>query len=208
MSAVWDWRRSSTTDNVLSLPDHVRVLPAFPLSVDEEPNQDANEHAARHQDSPTLAGSTDLGTQKLRTQAEQHVRISIFPTERELEVRELERALCSERQQQREMQNDTVAVRGACGGERWVSDASTLSQLPSQQGSGICPSGLPICSSVGACVCGAWEVQLERAQVMLFEGLQTLGLDRQKSDTHTGRCPVYIRPHCAVTQRECRRRSW
>ena len=76
---MWDWRRSSTTDNVLSLRDHVRVLPAFPLSVDKEPNQDANEHAARHQDSPTLAGSTDLGTQKLRTQAEQHVRISIFP---------------------------------------------------------------------------------------------------------------------------------
>ena len=76
MSAVWDWRRSSTTDNVLSLRDHVRVLPAFPLSVDEEPDQDANEHAARHQDSPTLAGSTDLGTQKLRTQADQHVRIS------------------------------------------------------------------------------------------------------------------------------------
>ena len=208
MSAVWDWRRSSATANVFSLPDHVRVLPAFPLSVDEEPNQDANEQAACHRESPTPAGSTDVCTRKLRTQAEQHVRISIFPTERELEVRELERALCSERQQQREMQNDTVAVRGACGGERWVSDASTLSPPPSQQGSGICPSGLPICSSVGACVCGAWEVQLEQAQVMLFEGLQTLGVDRKKSDTHTGRFPVYIRPQCAVTQRECRRRSW
>ena len=54
------------------------------------------------------------------------------------------------------------------GGERWVSDASTSSPPPRQGGSGICPLGLPICSSVGACVCGAWEAELQHAQVIIM----------------------------------------
>ena len=53
------------------------------------------------------------------------------------------------------------------GGERWVSDASTSSPPPRQGGS-ICPLGLPICSSVGACVCGAWEAELQHAQVIIM----------------------------------------